>query len=82
MRPFNKRLVEETLREARRHVLPAQLGRALPRKPARVHALTRVGKTICERRTTRRAVLLAAKLVNKAGGAPGPYRPRDPTKCK
>lgn len=40
------------------------------------------GHSPCELKRMRRAVLLAAGKVNKPGGAPGPYKPRDGVKCK
>lgn len=36
----------------------------------------------CAVKAQRRAVLLAKGRVNRPGGAPGPYKPRDREKCK
>ena len=41
-----------------------------------------IQKTHCQKKAERRAVLLAKGKVQKAGGAPGPYKPRSKVKCK
>jgi len=41
-----------------------------------------IQKTPCQKKAERRAVLLAKGKVQKAGGAPGPYKPRTEVKCK
>lgn len=52
------------------------------RQQALYDSRSRLGQSICDRKNARRAVLLAAKIVNKrgGGGAPGPYK-RDNVVC-
>ncbi len=85
----NKRLMAEQLRKMRTELRKSRIGKEVRKGSKAVVAAAaaaaapseRVRERLCERRTTRKAVLLAIGRVNRSGGAPGPYKPQGP-KCR
>ncbi|MBA7641603.1 hypothetical protein ES703_49288 [subsurface metagenome] len=66
-----------------RKVAKPVTARIVPAAPAIARRKTvDTGRTLCEKRSQRKAVLLAIGKVSRSGGAPGPYRRRESSKEK